>query len=422
MNARQKGSVHVAMLGARMHYAVPVLLDKHGLLGRFYTDNYLGNKPWLSRLLSAIPTRLRSRAITRWLGRKAEIDASKVVSFESLGFHTWWRRKRAGDSIAFRTLFADGNRRFNELILRRGMNDVGLIFGFNGAALELFRFAKTNREIATVLEQTIAPGAIQKRLLSEELERWSGWQPGLTDDAGPDPLSEREQAEWRLADVIIGGSQFVCDGLTSLGVDRNKCVVVPYGIDLARFRALPKKPKSDNEPLRVLFAGEVGLRKGAPYLLEALRLLGPAAVQGRFAGSVALAPEKLLRYQQVATFFGAVPRQKMKELIDWADVFVLPSICEGSATVIYEALASGIPAIATPNSGSLIRNGVDGHIVPIQNPEAIAQALHRYFAEPEYLMAHRGAAIAGRQRLGLDRYGADLAQTLGRMLIPQRSP
>jgi len=57
---------------------------------------------------------------------------------------------------------------------------------------------------------------------------------------------------------------------------------------------------------------------------------------------------------------------------------VLPSICEGSATVTYEALASGVPVICTPKTGSMVRHGVDGNIVPIRNPEAIAQSIENY--------------------------------------------
>lgn len=74
---------------------------------------------------------------------------------------------------------------------------------------------------------------------------------------------------------------------------------------------------------------------------------------------------------------GAVPRQEIAKQYAWADVFVLPSICEGSATVCYEALASGLPVITTPNSGSVVRDGLDGFIVPIRNSEAIREKLAR---------------------------------------------
>jgi glycosyltransferase involved in cell wall biosynthesis len=125
-----------------------------------------------------------------------------------------------------------------------------------------------------------------------------------------------------------------------------------------------------------LFAGTVGLRKGVPYLLEALRSLqGKIPFECKIAGTSEIAPDKLAQYRDVADFLGRVPRSQMNELYQWADVFVLPSICEGSAMVTYEALLSGLPVITTYNAGSLVRDGIDGYIVKIRDVEAIRDRL-----------------------------------------------
>ncbi len=65
----------------------------------------------------------------------------------------------------------------------------------------------------------------------------------------------------------------------------------------------------------------------------------------------------------------------MQKQYEWADVFLLPSLCEGSATVVYEALSAGLPVICTFNTGSVVRDNVDGYIVPIRDGEAIAEKL-----------------------------------------------
>src|SRR5690606_7175785 len=72
---------------------------------------------------------------------------------------------------------------------------------------------------------------------------------------------------------------------------------------------------------------------------------------------------------------GAVPRAEIMDHYAWADLFLLPSVCEGSATVVYEALAAGLPVITTPNAGSVVRNGADGFIVEPGNVEAICRSL-----------------------------------------------
>jgi glycosyltransferase involved in cell wall biosynthesis len=185
-------------------------------------------------------------------------------------------------------------------------------------------------------------------------------------------------------------------------------VVVPYGVNPGRF-GVPHRPRrSAGDRLRVLFAGEVRLRKGAPDLLEALRLHGPGRVEARLVGGVRLARKRLEPYAEVARFEGAVPRSRMRELFAWADVFVLPSLCEGSATATYEALAAGLPVVATPNTGSVVRDGVEGFLVPIRSPEAIADRLERLVSDRERLAAMSASARSRAAEFGWDRYGERL--------------
>ncbi len=216
-----------------------------------------------------------------------------------------------------------------------------------------------------------------------------------------------------MSDVIVGGSRLVIDGLARCGVSEHKCRVVPYGVETWQFApAASTRQEGKNGALRVLFAGEVGLRKGAPYLLEALRELGPARVRARVAGSIAVSPRKLGPYLEVAEFLGPVPRSQMLGLFHWADVFCLPSICEGSALVIYESLLSGVPVIATPNTGSLVRDGVDGQVVPIRDSKAIARALERYRTDRHCLNSHRLAARDAREHLELAAYQRNLVRVV----------
>jgi glycosyltransferase involved in cell wall biosynthesis len=68
-------------------------------------------------------------------------------------------------------------------------------------------------------------------------------------------------------------------------------------------------------------------------------------------------------------------REGAEQWYSQSTVFVLPSIVEGSAKTTYEAMAAGLPVITTPNAGSVVRDGVDGFIVPIRSPEAIRDKL-----------------------------------------------
>jgi hypothetical protein len=403
------------MIGARMHYAVPRLLHDAGFLGRFYTDAYIGNKPVLRTLLKAISTRWRPAPIARFLGRRdVAIPPNLVTSFDWLGLRFALRLVCTRDKNESTEIVARRAAAFNRRVIGSIRHRPDAIWGFNGAAKELFQWAKP-RGIPCVLEQTILPRPAEMRLLTEERERWPGWEPALVPFAKNDARAEREQAEWELADRIVGASSFVVEGLEQCGVEADRCRIVPYGVDTGSY--LPRVPiRRCEDALRVLFVGEVGLRKGVPYLLEALRMLGPSGARARFVGPVALDRVVLARYSNVAEFMGPVPRSAVSALYHWADLLCLPSICEGSATVSYEALACAVPVMVTPNSGSLVRDGVDGFVVPIRDAEAIAERLQLYRTEPSLLREHKHGAAQSRHRVSIERYRRDLEALLSELL------
>jgi glycosyltransferase involved in cell wall biosynthesis len=95
----------------------------------------------------------------------------------------------------------------------------------------------------------------------------------------------------------------------------------------------------------------------------------------RMVGNLECPEQAARELRDIAEVTGPVPHSAMLEHFAWADVLLLPSLCEGSATVIYEALAASLPVICTPNCGSVVRNGVDGIIIPIRDSEAIAETV-----------------------------------------------
>lgn len=404
------------MLGARMHYAVPRLLHEAGLLDRFYTDSYIGNKPWLRSALKTIPAPLRPKSVKRWLGRaEPALPPDKVRSFESLGIWYAWARRMAQDRVSVDQIWVTMATRFAAKICASGFGSANVVWGFNTASLELFIAARAQGRCC-VLEQTILPRLLEDKLMREEEERWPGWQPRFRPSEGESNIAKRQRTEWELADRIVVGSKFVQEGLIECGVPPEKVQIIPYGIDLSRFPPTERRSQVQPAPLRVIYVGEVGLRKGALYLLEALTQLGPARAHARFAGQVTLDRRRLERYAKVAEFLGPVPRSEMPALYQWAQVFALPSIVEGSATASYEALLSGLPIIVTPNTGAFIDDGVEGRIVPIRDVEALASALAAYADDPSLLRAHSYAATLSRERLGLKRYGQDIEALIFNLL------
>jgi glycosyltransferase involved in cell wall biosynthesis len=112
----------------------------------------------------------------------------------------------------------------------------------------------------------------------------------------------------------------------------------------------------------------------------------------------------------------------MAEHYAWADVFLLPSICEGSATVCYEALAAGVPVITTENAGSVVRDGVDGFIVPIRDAEAVVERLEMLYRDRELLESMSRGAFARAREFTVEKYGERLLEAIGAACSADSSP
>jgi hypothetical protein len=149
----------------------------------------------------------------RVLGRSdSELPAWKVVSFGAFGLWYQWQVRRARDSDALSCVYIRANQSFNRRVIRHGLNGADVIYGYDGAALELFQYAK-ERAIPCILEQASVSQGMDRTFLREELERWPGWEPGLRVEDEEGVFEERQRKEWRLAELIVGASSFVIESL-----------------------------------------------------------------------------------------------------------------------------------------------------------------------------------------------------------------
>lgn len=398
----------VAQLGARMHYAVPRIFYRAGVLGRLYTDICAVNG-W-PRLLRALPSALRPPTLRRLLGRVPRgLPRDRITAFSSFGLEYARRRAAGGNRAEGTAVHLWAGRTFCELILRHDLDGVSGVYTFNSAGLELLRHAR-ERGLLCVMEQTIAPAGVEDELLAAECTAFPDWQPPRGGDVHRAEFADRERAEWECADLVVCGSEFVRSGIAESGAPVRRCVVVPYGLDAGTSVHGRQEP---GRRLRVLVGGAVCLRKGAPYVLGAA-CAAKALAEFRWCGKVALLPTASSRLGQHVDLRGPVARSEMAEHYAWADVFLLPSICEGSATVCYEALAAGLPVITTPNAGSVVRDGIDGFVVPIRDGEAIAQKLELLARDHERLAWMSANAIARSREYTLEKYGERLLAAIAK--------
>ncbi|MCY2975780.1 MAG: glycosyltransferase family 4 protein [Planctomycetota bacterium] len=352
----------MCQLGARGHYAVANGLQRSGDLLALFTDSC--SAVGFPSLLRQIPKSLQPNAVKRLVGRMPEnVPPSKIRADTWLGVQYVMALARARSETQKLKLYVEFGSRFASFVSKRIPNNAKTIYAMNTECLELFRAGKS-RGIRLVLEQTIAPGAVVQSILKEYCGREPDWAVDLGDYYSSG-IVDRELQEWELADRIICGSQFVADGIRSVGGPVDKCVVVPYGIRTNSFTpSLDRKPVGADRRLRVLTVGSLGLRKGTHLILNAAKELSDSATF-RLVGPGSLPLSIRNRVPENVEVIGQCPRSAIQDHFSWADVFLLPSLCEGSAMVTYEALIMGIPVICTPNTGSIVKDGKDGFLIPI---------------------------------------------------------
>jgi len=392
----------VAMLGGRMGYAVPVLLHAAGRLKLFYSDYYSGRGP--GRLLRSVPKFMRTGSMERLLCRDAGgIPQEKVVSFNRFGLD-YVSRVRNASGGDLRGAYLWGGAEFNRLIIRNMDWDTGGVYAFNTAALGLFQEAR-QRGVKTILEQTIAPRVIESQIVSRQRDLFPGWEREQLFPESEAEYVSREKEEWGLADVIICGSSYVRDMLARAGGDASKCRVVSYGVNVPEERPRPRSRREGK--LRVLFVGTLCLRKGIQYAAQAAEVLR-ANVEMVAVGPSLLTDKGMEMLGKSIKCVGPVPHARMKNYWDWADVLILPSLCEGSATVSYEALSRAIPVLCTMESGSIVGDKKDGLIFQSGSADALVECLGALLDEKSKLDVLSSNALMRCMDVSLSGYNSRL--------------
>ncbi len=201
------------------------------------------------------------------------------------------------------------------------------------------------------------------------------WCPG---EKVPVPrwMFARMNRELERADLILCPSIFVRDSMIANGIPAGKCFVNPFGVDTSVFKLrthVPEKP-------RFICVGTICLRKGHQYLFRAfekVRQVRPDAELICVSDYKCDFRNERPKWEGRFTHIKSLNHSGLSKLLGTCTAFVLPSCEEGFARVIPEAMAAGLPIIASHESGAttLVENNVEGFIVPARQPEAIAAAM-----------------------------------------------
>lgn len=409
--------VAVVQDGARLHYAIPLALQKAGLLDRMFTEWFVtpgSVEDFTSRAL----LRLRPPLGRKMLGRQnTQLDPALVRRKASLTLRLELGRSRRHGAQDF---FEWASAEVARWVEQEGTGNANTLFGYIRNIHPTLCAAWRERGALVVADQIIAPAAIEAEEARLQAQRYPGWEPGAT--AGDSArVAAFEEQTWPHLHHLTCASEYVKSGLMAQGIAAERISVLPYPIDPTAFAPIDRSERS-KKCLTVGCVGTANLRKGVPYFLEVARRFDPARVRFVWVGPVHLAPEVLAEQGAAVEFAGAQPRSAIGRTLADFDVFLFPSTCEGSAGAVTEAMATGLPVVTTPNAGSIARHGSEGFIHAYDDIDALVAAVERLIDEPE-LRTRMGRAAALRVReFDVENYSRAIAALLQRLLPAVRHP
>jgi len=263
-------------------------------------------------------------------------------------------------------------------------SDLDAVFAYEDGARRTFGAAK-RAGATTVYELPLG----YYKAVGREINRGRKVWPGLQRVPYSEPRwkQERKDAELELADVIVVASNWARDSLSLSAPASSKPVVtVPYGTPTDE---IPSRVQSPRGPFTVLFAGQIGLRKGVPYLIDAWEKLSLSDARLWLAGSMNLPRAYMSEHAASFEYLDALPRKELIKLMAEVDLLVFPSLAEGFGLVIGEAMARGVPVLTTTNTGGpqLITDGKEGWCVQAHEVEPLIERIEWAYQNRDQLYA-----------------------------------
>jgi glycosyltransferase involved in cell wall biosynthesis len=293
------------------------------------------------------------------------------------------------------------------------------VYAYEDGALATFTRAK-NMGVKCIYDLPIAYWEMRRNIMAEEVVRMPRWKVTLGGGIKDSQKKlDNKTRELELADMVVTPSEFVVNSIPTWAKTKH-VFMAPFGSPVANDVSTNMQPvRTDaSRPLRVLFAGSMGQRKGLGDLFAAMRNLNTHGLELVVMGTM-LAPMEFYRKEfHHFTYEPGRSQEEVLALMRTCDVLCLPSLIEGRALVIQEAMSQGLPVIITPNTGGtdLVLEGETGFLIPIRSPEAIAEKLCWFMENREKIPEMGIMAKKHAAQYTWDQYSRSITAAISRFL------
>lgn len=311
--------------------------------------------------------------------------------------------------LAYKCLKEATIKRISERRFVQAVKSNAVVYLWPGTSLETFKTLKSRGHLI-VVETVNTLLASSKQILDRECRRLNVRSThGITNAD-----VEEELIKLQLADYIFSCSPEVRKSLINAGIAEEKILDTSYGLRDSELAETVKPCRSDPEkPLTAIFVGSIGVRKGPHLLLDywcrsgvkgRLRLIGDIDEEVRHLIAPYLDREDIEHIEYV---------DDLKPIYADADVFILPSLEEGSPLVTYLALGAGLPCLVSPmGAGGIVSHGETGLIMDPFDAEQWQQGLNQLFNDDALRERMGRQAHAAASHYLWSKVGARRAQQL----------
>jgi starch synthase len=363
-----KGKKFIVSHAGKQHsyHLAKALLDL-GVLQAFYTSSYV-EQSWLQDYFLKSGNSFFTRRF------KAGLAAPYVHSHWRFELAEFITRKLQGKSAAVQDLVYQRDVSFDRMLAWRMPGLKGEVFwGFQGSCRDSLQAAKESGKLA-VCELATAHVVQARKILAEEAALQPDWADSMDNLYFPPAYERRLEEEPHLADLVVSASDFTTRTLLDSGIQAAKIRKLPLGFEVAHIPYSEETRGFSSRPLRLLYAGTITQRKGVSYLLEAAESwAGKGDIELHMVGGIQGSGAAFSKQRANCHYHPPVSQAALFRMYTEFDALILPTLFEGFGLVVVEAMAAGLPVIATRHSMApdVVEDGKNGWIIPVRDVEAI---------------------------------------------------
>lgn len=284
------------------------------------------------------------------------------------------------------------------------LHDSDVLLALSGCGLKSGIFFKENNKIY-ICERSSSHILFINEILKEEYAKY-----GIKFNIDQ-RIIKRELKEYEQSDFVLVPSKFAQNTFKKYNIFKTKVITFPS--DNKIFKSINKKKIffSSNK-FRIIYVGSLSLRKGLPYLLDAFNRLN---FKGKELHLVGLKTSDYRLFKHKIDFsktilHGHLSQSKVNKLLNKSDVFVMPSLEEGAAIAVAQAMNTGLPVIVTKNTGweEVVKKNSTGYVIDIRNSKMLYQKLNHLIKNKSILEKFSKNSLKYSKNKTWDNYVSEL--------------